>query len=135
MIIANAAIILSMGSCTKESLSHSVIFIVDSTSTFIPDSTHYPVTINNLVAGRWIKNESGHYVSELPGVLSNINTSNHVTNIYLVANGSETLINQSISYMGGILWAEVAGGDLRLDFLPGDNIFPFSYLVIKIVIV
>ncbi len=42
---------------------------------------------------------------------------------------------QSISYMGGTLWAEVAGGGLQLDFLPGDNIFPFSYLVIKVVIV
>lgn len=131
MVIANAAIILSLGSCTKESLSP---FVIIRDSTPMIDSPQYPVTINNLVAGRWIKNDSGHYVSKLPGVLSNINTSNHATNIYLVANGKETLINQSISYMGGTLWAEVAGGGLQLDFLPGDNIFPFSYLVIKVVI-
>ena len=124
MITAIAAIILSLSSCTKDSTSPPVVL----------SWQQYPVTINNLVADRWIKNESGHYVSELPGVLSNINTNNHVKNIYLVANGKETLIKQSISYMGGTLWAEVGGGGLLLDFLPGDNIFPFSYLVIKIVI-
>ena len=123
-IIANAAIILSLSSCTKDSTSPSVIL----------SWPQYPVTINNIVAARWIKNDSGHYVSELPHVPSNINTSNHVTNIYLVANGKETLINPSISYMNGTLWAEVKGDGLRLDFLPGDNIFPFSYLVIKVVI-
>jgi hypothetical protein len=124
MIIANAAIILSLSCCTKDFLSPSVIL----------SWPQYPVTINNIPASRWIKNNSGHYVSELADVLSNINTNNHVKNIYLVANGKETLINQSISYMNGTLWAEVKGGDLELDFLPGDNIFPFSYLVIKIVI-
>ena len=124
MITAIAAIILSLSSCTKDSTSPPVIL----------SWQQYPVTMDNLVADRWIKNESGHYVSELPGVLSNINTNNHVKNIYLVANGKETLIKKSISYMGGTLWAEVRGGGLLLDFLPGDNIFPFSYLVIKIVI-
>jgi len=124
IITAIAAIILSLSSCTKDSTSAPVIL----------SWQQYPVTIDNLVAGRWIKNGSGHYVSELPGVLSNINTSNHVKNIYLVENGKETLINHTVSYMGGTLWAKVGGGGLLLDFLPGDNIFPFSYLVIKIVI-
>jgi hypothetical protein len=127
MIIANAAIVLSLGSCTKESLP---VFVNS-----ISDPQQYPVTINNVVAGRWIRNESGYYVSEVPGVLSNINTSNHAANIYLVANGNETLINHSIPYMQGRLWAEVGGGSLHLTFFPGDNIFPFSYLVFKIVIV
>jgi hypothetical protein len=137
MITANAAIILSLGSCTKESLSRSVISdSTDSTDStiVIPDSTHYPVAINNVVAGRWIKNESGYYHSVVPAVPSNINTSNHTTNIYLVANRKETLINQSISYLGGTLWAEVSGGNLQLAFLPRDNILPFSYLVFKVVI-
>jgi len=136
MIIANAAIIFSLGSCTKESVSSSVISdstpVIDSIPVIA--STQYPVTINNVVAGRWIKNESGYYHSAVPAVPSNINTSNHTTNIYLVANRTETLINQSISYMGGTLWAEVSGVNLQLTFLPRDKIFPFSYLVFKVVI-
>ncbi len=120
-------IIVSLCSCTKE-CPRPVI------SNPIPDSARYPVTINNVVVGRWIKNESGYYLSVVPAVPSNINTSNHVTNIYLVANRTETLINQSIAYAGGTLWAKVSGGNLQLAFLPRDNIFPFSYLVFKIVI-
>jgi hypothetical protein len=132
MIIANATIILSLGSCTKESLSHSVDVIRDSV--FIRDSLQYPITINDVVARRWIKNESGYYLSVVPAIPSNINTSNHATNIYLVANHNETLVNPSISFMDGVLWAEVSGRNLQLAFLPHDNIFPFSYLVFKIVI-
>lgn len=124
VLIANALIILSLNSCTKNSQSYPVIF----------DWPQYPVTIDNLAAGRWIKNDRGHYVSTLPGVLSKIKTSNHVKKIYLVANGKETLINRSISYINGTLWAGITNKDLRLDFLPSNNILPFSYLVIKIVI-
>lgn len=122
-VLIASALIINLSSCKKESFSPST------------PTTQYPYTINNLVASRWIKDERGHYVSVISNVFLNTKTSNHVVNIYLIANGTETLFNQPMSFMNGKLSIEIMGSDLRLDFLPADDIFPFSYLVIKIVIV
>jgi len=125
MIMANALIILGLSSCKKETLLPS--YITDPIQ-------HYPITINNLVAGRWIRNERGIYVSIIKDVLSGVNTNNRTVKIYLVTNGKETRINPSIFVMGGTLWAGNTKTDVELDFLPENQIFPFSYLVIKVVI-
>jgi hypothetical protein len=124
MIAADALIILSLTSCNKE------VPLPIHTTPFTE-----PISINNLVAGRWIKNDRGIYVCIIKGVLSNVNTRNRSVNIYLIANGKETQINRPISFMKGKLWAGNANIDIELNFLPENRIFPFSYLVIKVVII
>jgi hypothetical protein len=125
MIMANALIILGLSSCKKETLLPSYT---------IPPIQHYPITMNNLVAGRWIKNERGIYVSILSGVLSGVNTSNRTVKIYLIANNKETQINHSITFMEGKLWAGSINTAIEIDYLPEKQIFPFSYLVIIVVV-
>ncbi|HMG68033.1 MAG TPA: hypothetical protein VK588_10115 [Chitinophagaceae bacterium] len=125
MFISNALIIFSLSSCKKE--------------TILPGSIanpiqHYPITINNVVAGRWTENEKGIYVSIIKDVLAGTNTNNRSVKIYLIADGKETQINQSITFMKGKLWAVSTNTDIEIDYLPDSQIFPFSYLVIKVVI-
>jgi len=140
-MITNALIISSLTSCKKDDLS---------SDTGNPSATTQPSTIN-LVAGRWVKNTDGIYVSTFPGILSPANTSNRTVKIYLLANGRETQINHSIPFMGGDLWATNTETDVRINFrfseqtpiqlyplVHSDAPFalglPFSYLVIKAVI-
>jgi len=52
----------------------------------------------------------------------------------LIANNKETQINHSISFMTGTLWAGTTNSDIEIDYLPENQIFPFSYLVIKVVV-
>src|SRR5207249_9455823 len=77
VLIANALIISGLTSCKKEDLS---------SGPGNPSATTQPSTIN-LVAGRWVKNTDGIYVSTFPGILSPANTSNRTVKIYLLANG------------------------------------------------
>jgi len=123
MMVIDALIILSVSSCNKE------VPLPIHTTPFTE-----PITINNLVAGRWIKNDRGIYVSIIKGVLSNVNTRNRSVNIYLIANGKETQINHPIPFMKGKLLAGNSNTDIELNFLPENRILPFSYLVIKVVI-
>jgi hypothetical protein len=83
------------------------------------------------VAGRWMKNDSGIYVCT---VLSGTITSNRTVKIYLIANGKETQINSSITFLEGKLWAERTNAGIEINYLPEGQIFPFSYLIIKVVI-
>lgn len=122
MMIANALIILALGSCTKKDTAP------------VDPSQQYPITINNLVASHWIKDDRGHYVCVLTGVLSRINTTNHAKEIYVIADGRSTLIKPWISINGGTLWAAITNDDLQLDFVSDNGPLPFSYLVFKIVI-
>ena len=125
MIIANALIIFGFSSCKKESALQNYT---------TPTTQQYPVIINNLVAGRWIKNDRGIYVSIIKAVLSGVNTSNRTVKIYLIANNKETQINHSIIFMEGKLWVGSINTDIEIDYLPENQIFPFSYLVIKVVV-
>ena len=94
----------------------------------------YPVIIDNLVAGRWIKNDRGIYVDTFQNIIPFPITGNHSVKIYMVSNHQETLINNGIPFMNGKLWASYTNGIIELDFLPENRIFPFSYLIIKVVI-
>jgi len=123
MMVIDALIILSVSSCNKE------VPLPIHTTPFTE-----PITINNLVAGRWIKDDRGIYVSIVKSVLSNVNTRNRSVNIYLIANGKETQINHPISFMKGKLWAGNTNTDIEINYLPENPILPFSYLVIKVVI-
>jgi len=122
MMIIDSSIILSVSSCNKEALP---IYTTPFTES---------ITINNLVAGHWIKNDRGIYGSLIKGVLSNVNTRNRSINIYLIANGKETQINRATSFMGGKLWAGITNSDIELNYLPENSILPFSYVVIQVVI-
>ncbi len=124
-LIIATALILSLASCEK--------------GTSLPEITtdpiqHYPIIIDNLVAGRWIQNDKGVYVSKTENAFSGINTGNHPIKIYMVANGKETQIKDTISYMGGKLWADDASTDITLNYFPENQVLPFSYLVIKVVV-
>ena len=123
MMIIDSSILLTVSSCNKEALP---IYTTPFTKS---------ITINNLVAGRWIKNDRGVYGSIIKGVLSNVNPRNRLINIYLIANGKETQINRATSFMGGKLWAGNTNSDIELNYLPENTVLPFSYLVIKVVIV
>jgi hypothetical protein len=124
--IAIALIIVGLGSCKKENEYPA------STST--NSGYHYPVTINNLIAGQWIKNGGGYYVCEMPGVPTSIDPASHNIKIYTVRNNEDVQINPSILFMGGTLSAAMIGNDVQLTFFPINGNMPFSYLVIKIVI-
>ena len=134
VLIANALIILSLGSCKKENLSPG------STSNTTP--TSQPTTTINVVAGSWVKDASGTYANTFQGIISPANTSDRLVKIYLVTNGQETQINYYISlqihyyisFMGGELWATNTETDVIINYRSKNQNLPFSYLLIKVVI-
>ena len=117
MIIVSAIIISTMNSCSKN----------DS----LPGggTTNPPITVN-VTANHWDLVTYGVYVNEF----SNIIPPDHVNtqvNVYVVSNGEDQLINQTISYMNGQLWATFTERDVKINYRGG--IGP-TYMNIKIVI-
>jgi hypothetical protein len=126
VLIANALIILSLGSCKKENLSPG------STSNTTP--TSQPTTTVNVVAGSWVKDANATYADTFKGIISPANKSNRSVKIYLVLYGQETQINNYTSFMGGVLWATNTETDVTINYRSKNQSLPFSYLLIKVVI-
>jgi len=128
MLIASALTIFSLSSCKKDNFSSSTN--TDTSISNIPSST----TIN-LIAGHWVKDANGIYVSNFPGVIYAANIQgNREVKIYLVENNKETLINNSILFMGGELWATNTQTDVKIIYHCYAQGLPFSYMNIKVVV-
>ena len=129
MLIAGALTIFSLSSCKKDNFSPG-----SHSNTSISNSPSNSTTIN-LIAGHWVKDANGIYVSNFPGVISvaNIN-GNRSVKIYLVENNKETLINNSIFFMGGELWAVNTQTDVKIIYHCYAQGLPFSYMIIKVVV-
>ena len=129
MLIASALTIVSLSSCKKDNFSSSTQS--DTSVSSIPSSS----TTINLIAAYWDKYASGIYVCNFRGVISSadINGSRAVK-IYLVEKNKETLINNSIFFMGGELWAVNTETDVKIIYHCYAQDLPFDYLTVKVVV-
>ena len=124
-----------MKSLLTKSLIVSIIFTSAITSCSKNDSlpggglSPRPITLN-VTADHWQLVTNGVYLN----LFSNIIPSDHVNkqvNVYVVSNGEDQLINQTISFMNGQLWATFTERDVKINYR--GSIGP-TYLNIKIVI-
>jgi hypothetical protein len=127
MLIASALTIFGLSSCKKDNFSSST----PSDTSSNPLSS----TTINLTAGHWDKNANGIYVCNFRGVIPSANiNSNRTVKIYLVERNKETLINNSIPYLGGELWAVNTETDVKIIFHCYAQDLPFDYLTVKVVV-
>src|SRR5688572_32295632 len=68
----------------------------------------------NLVANNWKSNQNGIWVHNFQNILS-VNDAKDVK-VYLLKDGVEIPINNSISFMNGTLWATYTTTDVDINF-------------------
>jgi hypothetical protein len=129
MLIASALTIFSLSSCKKDNFSSST-----NSDTSISDIPSSSTTIN-LIAGYWEKDANGIYVSNFRGVICSANINgNRAVKIYLVERNKETLINNSIFFLGGELWAVNTETDVKIIYHCYAQDLPFDYITVKVVV-
>lgn len=111
---------LNMKSLLIKTLVVSIIFTSTITSCSKNDSlpgggpSPTPITLN-VTADHWQLVTNGVYLN----LFSNIIPSDHVNkqvNVYVVSNGEDQLINQTISFMNGQLWATFTERDVKINY-------------------
>jgi len=129
MLIASTLTIFSLSSCKKDNFSsgtHS-----DASVSNIPSSS----TTINLIAAYWDKYASGIYVCNFRGIISSADINgNRPVKVYLVEKNKETLINSSIHFLGGELWAVNTETDVKIIYHCYAQELPFDYLLIKVIL-
>lgn len=110
-------------SCKKEQMAPPESGTITDTS---------PGTLN-LLANSWQRESSGLYIHVFKNIIPSV-YFNSGANIYLLTDNKEILINNTVSFMGGYLFASHTPTDIRIVFRPVlSEERPFDYLNIKVV--
>ena len=106
-MIILGTIILPLGSCNKDD---SLPVQTSGGGSSFQSAASLTLTTNH-----WELKGNGVFINVFSNIIPSANANRSVS-VYLVSNGQDTVINQPISFMDGLLWATIFQRDVVITY-------------------